>query len=198
VIWSAEEEKMKYLSYVESLSCLIQACVICLVTVLGLSCTLAAREGTASGRQGESLLRFRLDVQQTYVIGRPVPIHFILENLSNRALYVLTWNTPLEGLKGKIFRVKRDGADILYEGRMVKRGEPERQDYMRNGPRESISATIDLSQGYNVRVAGEYQVEFVGRIQDIAEEGEALPRPRERHRSVEISGNVVVFRMVTP
>jgi hypothetical protein len=44
--------------------------------------------------------------------------------LASEGCYVLKWFTPLEGIGGDIFRVERDGAELPYHGKLVKRGPP--------------------------------------------------------------------------
>ena len=81
---------------------------------------------------------------------RIILISFELENTSNENLWVHTWYTPLEGLKGKIFCVICDGKVIPYEGPMVKRGRPKRDDHIQLLTREPVSARIDLSNAYRL------------------------------------------------
>ena len=169
---------------------------LCALTIL--SCTLSAEERGMAVQQKEALLKFRLEVQESYEAGQAVNVGFKLENPSERELYVLTWYTPLEGVRGKIFKVTLNGKEIRYEGRMVKRGDPSRKDYARIGPRESVSAKIDLSRAYNLREIGEYQLEFVGRIHDVVYEPEMLPRARGEHKGMDASGDSVSFRVVQP
>jgi peptidyl-Lys metalloendopeptidase len=141
-------------------------------------------------------LRFRLDAQATYTAGGPVPIGFTLENLSDRPLRVLTWYTPLEGLNGKIFRVARDGRQVEYRGRMVKRGNPTAADYVRVPPRSSVSASVDLATAYDLSTPGAYRVEFVGRIHDVTPKEGAVPRAADDQRGLDITGNAVDLRIV--
>lgn len=143
----------------------------------------------------EAVLEYTLEAQAGFAAGQPVNIKFTLGNVSNETLYVLTWYTPLEGLKGKIFKVTRDGVEIPYEGRMVKRGNPVREDYVRIGPGESASATVDLSSGYNLSARGEYRVEFKGRIHDVAREGQPLPRAPDASQLMDVKGNAAAFRV---
>jgi len=143
----------------------------------------------------EAVLNFKLEAEAGYAAIGAVDIKFTLENVSNEALYVLTWYTPLEGLKGKIFKVTRNGEEIPYEGRMIKRGNPAREDYVRIGPGETASATVDLSSGYDLGARGEYRVEFKGRIHDIAREGQPLPRTQDASQGMDVKGNAVAFRV---
>jgi peptidyl-Lys metalloendopeptidase len=84
------------------------------------------------------LLQYRLQAKENYRLGEPLVIEFTLENLSDHNVWVLTWYTPLEGLKGKIFEVTCDGKPVAYEGIMVKRGDPCRDDYV-HIPSKNIS-----------------------------------------------------------
>ncbi len=150
---------------------------------------LAAVEPPASA----TALRFRLEARASYRTGQPVPIRFILENRSNGPLFVLSWYTPLEGIKGEIFQVTRDGNPLPYLGRLVKRGAPRAQDYLRIEPHGSRSATVDLATVYDLGRPGDYQVRFAGRVHDVVREAGALPRAPDQHRPLDVPGGPVRF-----
>jgi hypothetical protein len=92
-----------------------------------------------------------------------------------------------------------DGKEIPYEGPMVKRGDPTREDYIHIGPGEAVSAEVDLSLAYNLSKleARKCQVEFKGRVYDIVRDGVLLPRRRDEHRGMDVPGNRVDFRLVS-
>lgn len=150
------------------------------------------------GALAETKLRYRLEAEESYRMGSAVAVAFTLENLSAEPLSVLTWYTPLEGLHGDIFRIRRDGEEVLYQGRLAKRGDPQAEEYVRIEPGDSVSAEVDLAGGYDLSMAGEYRVEFNGRIHDVAGAGAMLPRAQDEHRGLEIPGNAVVFRVIGP
>lgn len=161
--------------------------------------------GSASGEPGDltiqrkgMILRYQLEGQERYVVGGDVTIRFVLKNYSDAPLWVLTWYTPLEGLKGKIFRVTRYGVEVPYEGRLVKRGTPGKERYVRLGPGESVSARVDLSRTYNLSIPGEYHVQFTGRIFDVARVQESLPRKEGECVGLDIPGTDITFRIVQP
>ncbi len=54
-------------------------------------------------------MKYELKAQDSYRKDNPVMIDFVLHNLSDKDLWVLTWYTPLEGIKGNIFHVICDG-----------------------------------------------------------------------------------------
>jgi hypothetical protein len=170
-----------------------------LVFMLALSTVLwqcaFSSENIATDNSEDPVLRFKLEAQSLYTTGQHVPVVFILENLTDKDIYVLTWYTPLEGLKGRIFKVMRDGVEIPYEGRMIKRGNPLREDYIHIGPRGSVSTTVDLASTYNMNTTGEYRVEFIRHIYDLAFDESIIPRKQAKHQEITISGNAVTFHV---
>ena len=102
-------------------------------------------------------------------------------------MWVLRWYTPLEGLRGDVFRVTRNGRRVEYEGPMMKRGDPGRDDYVEVPPRRSVSETVDLSEGWDVSRPGRYRVAFARGIADIAVSATEIPRARDRHRPAKLS-----------
>ncbi|HVR99286.1 MAG TPA: hypothetical protein VMW27_21880, partial [Thermoanaerobaculia bacterium] len=65
-----------------------------------------------------------LEAVPPLVAGGPVSVRFTLTNPGEAPVWVLGWNTPLEGWQGTIFAVSRGGQEIPYQGPMVKRGDP--------------------------------------------------------------------------
>jgi hypothetical protein len=132
-------------------------------------------------------LECRLEAVPPLAAGGPVKIRFTLENTTNAPIQVLRWNTPLEGWKGTIFKVEFQGFDRPYQGPMFKRGEPGREDYVEIPAGEAVSAVVDLSQVYEMKDAGPYQVKVTGSVQDVVTGGEPAPRPLERHQPAALS-----------
>jgi|WetSurSiteA1Bulk_404760.scaffolds.fasta_scaffold90187_1 peptidyl-Lys metalloendopeptidase len=151
-----------------------------------------------NGEDLSNALKYRLSAEDHYVLGTPIRISFTLENLTNEYLWVLTWYTPLEGLMGNIFMVTCDGLNIVYEGPMVKRANPEPIDYQRIGPRESISSIVDLSAGYSLPKSKECVVQFRGHIHDISSGRDLELEAKDRPHALDIKGNEVSFSMQGP
>jgi len=145
-----------------------------------------------------SALKYSLIAEDSYSMGKPIILGFTLENLTNECFWILTWYTPLEGLKGRIFKVTCSGKEILYNGPMVKRGGPELADYVRIGPKGSVSAKVVLSAAYSLPVSNECRVEFEGRIHDIVRDTNFVFIGRDEHHWIDIKGNAVAFRVVGP
>ncbi|HVN25942.1 MAG TPA: hypothetical protein VMT71_18385 [Syntrophorhabdales bacterium] len=126
----------------------------------------------------------------------PVIIGFALENLSSGDVWVLKWYTPLEGIKGRIFEVSCDGVEIPYEGMLMKRGDPEENDYIQLGSAESVRAEFDLTTAYSLPLCSECTVTFKGRIHDVVLNRQDVPRPWDEHQAIDAQGDPVVFSVV--
>ncbi|MCH8199330.1 MAG: hypothetical protein IIA54_04580 [Chloroflexi bacterium] len=131
-----------------------------------------------------------------YRAGQPVLLRFTLQSISSITLYILDWHTPLEGLRGRIFRVARNGADVPYRGLLAKRGSPTREEYLEVHPEGLLVAEIDLSTSYDLSQPGRYGVQFVARLVDVVSDESELPRDLAHHRQVDIDCNGVSFMIV--
>lgn len=112
--------------------------------------------------------------------GEGVWLLFELANTLDRPVWVLTWNTPLEGLWNDILRVERGGTTVPYEGPMAKRGTPSPADYLLIPPMGKTRAAIDLSAAFDLTGAGPYTVAFNGLVHDVmiaasTEDGDEAP-----------------------
>ena len=146
-------------------------------------------------RPARDELRFELRAKGTVVSGEPVVITFRLFGHPTQAVQVLRWNTPLEGLRSRIFLVTRDGADIPYGGRMYKRGDPVREDYVALAAGGELQGEVDLASAYDMRQPGEYRITFTGELLDIAPANAVLPRRREQFVSATLRGEPIVVRI---
>jgi peptidyl-Lys metalloendopeptidase len=140
-------------------------------------------------------LSFTLQAQSTYIQGTPFVIGFEIENLSSAEVWILKWYTPLEGIKGKIFEVRCDDVEIPFEGRMMKRGNPERDDYVHIPAGGSARAEFDLSKYYSLPECRECRLKFKGRIYDVVFDERQISRPANEHRAIEVPGEAVSFRI---
>jgi peptidyl-Lys metalloendopeptidase len=89
-----------------------------------------------------------------------VVVRFTLRNDSRTDLYVLQWQTPLQGVKEDIFEVRRDGEPVDYTGRLYKWAQPRPQDYIRIPAGQSVSADVELSSVYDMSRTGEYSIQY--------------------------------------
>lgn len=117
----------------------------------------------------------------------PTGIRFVLANPSQKPVWVLKWNTPLEGWRGSIFTVTGpDGTELPYTGPMVKRGDPGRDEYVQIPPGGEVDAVVDLANVYELSKPGRYRVQVTGRIVDLTADPASVPRPLAQHEGVEL------------
>lgn len=141
------------------------------------------------------LLDCRLEVGPQRIAGGPVEVQLTLQNPTERTLHVLAWNTPLEEVwLGSPFELRGPGGDeVEYRGPMVKRGDPEGDDYVSLPAKAEVSATADLSAVYDLSRAGTYELRWVGALHDVT--GASVPRPRSRHQPLDLDCAAVRFEL---
>lgn len=91
---------------------------------------------------------------------------FTLFNPSNEDVYLASWQTPVRGIEGNIFDVRKNGVPVAYTGRLYKRGAPTAADYVRIPAGGAVSARVDLSAAYDMNFSGEYTIQYRTRVQD--------------------------------
>lgn len=149
----------------------------------------------------EDKISFKLVAKESFKVNDPVKVQFILENRSEKPLYFLKWHTPFEGINSDMFRIIRNGREIKYEGRMVKRGNPGREDYLVINPESSIDTLVELSLVYNMNETGEYRIEYRGILYDLIyaanqkEIDKMLPKSYEKLNMINITGNFLIIKV---
>jgi peptidyl-Lys metalloendopeptidase len=151
---------------------------------------------TEKGEEKFNKIRYLLTAKDSYTEKDPIVINFTLQNTQDEKLWVLKWYTPLEGLKGDIFRVICDGNEIRYEGIMVKRGQPSKADYTHIEPGRSVSTEVDLSMAYQIPESQSCTVTFNGMIYDYSASSNSIPKRESEQQMVNISGNSITFRVL--
>jgi len=81
-------------------------------------------------------------------------------------VYLLRWQTPLAGISGNLFDVRRGGESVPYIGAYYKFAAPGPEDYVRIAAGESRAVKVDLSRVYDFSRAGEYTVQYWVALQD--------------------------------
>lgn len=140
-----------------------------------------------------AVLRYHVQAQESYAPGETISITFTLENTSGQDLWVLTWYTPLEGIKGNIFDLKCNGQTLRYRGRMLKRGEPRQEDYVHLPPGGSVSRAVDLSEAYDLAPGKRCRLRFRGDVLDVYMGQQLIRQPGVKPQSMVIAGNAVTF-----
>jgi hypothetical protein len=160
--------------------------MICLTVVLG---WLQACGGLPS----ENEVELSVKMQPTYQTNKPAVVEYIFTNNTKKTLYVLDWNSPLEGFKNKIFQAYRDGKALEYNGPMVKRGNPAKDNYKEIKPGNSISAKLDLAKAYDLTQAGKYRFEYPGKLMDYSYDGAAIPKTLDNLTPYQTAGSTINF-----
>jgi hypothetical protein len=120
---------------------------------------------------------------------------FKLTNQGAAPLWVLRWNTPLEGLVGDCFEISHEGEVVYFQGRMVKRGMPEAGEYVLIPPGESRESKVDLRAAYKVEAPGSYQLRFDSLLFDVVDDEKLVPRRLEDHQPFDPRCPAVVFEI---
>lgn len=127
-------------------------------------------------------LECRLEAVHPLIAGGPVALRFRLVNRTDAPLWVLRWNTPIEGWRGTIFTVSFQGTELPYQGPMLKRGDPGKAEYVEITPQDSLNVSLDLAEAYDVKRPGRYQVKVTGSLLDVTRDAASVPRPRDRQQ----------------
>jgi hypothetical protein len=167
--------------------------VVPLLVVLG-ACAPVLTNNTATVPAPE--LSATLEMPANLPDGNRVMIQFTLTNNSHADLYVLKWYTPLEGIGGEIFRVKRDGQAIPYTGILAMRGDPTPEAYQLLGAAQSVSTEVDLSTSFDFSQPGEYTIQFLSpRISHVARSEAEMARTVDDLGPVEMPANPVTVEI---
>ena len=166
--------------------------VILLVALLLGACSWSPAGETVEASQ--SGLRASLEVPPQMSSGESTQLKFTLVNESDSRLYLLRWYTPLEGIAGEIFAVKREGRLLPYRGLLASRMPPTPDDYVVLDAGASVSVTVDLSEGYDLSESGEYTVRFLSpRISHIARSEAEMATSMEELGPVQIPAHEITF-----
>lgn len=87
-------------------------------------------------------------------------VRFALRNDSAQDLYVLSWQTPLRGIREDIFEVTVNGKPVQYTGRHYKWATPQASDFVRIPAGGTVSARVELSEAYDISRTGEYTIRY--------------------------------------
>ena len=121
-------------------------------------------------------LACELQIAKAQTIGQPVTLSFTLRNTGARAAWVLAWNTPLEGLRGRFLRVTGPKGELAYLGPQFKRAQPDGAQYHRVAAGQSLSASVDLGLAYALDAPGRYRLTYTGHLLDVVQAPAQPPR----------------------
>ncbi len=125
-----------------------------------------ASPAVAAPRAGGGLM-VRLDSDGYFGLTERPVVGFTLSNRTAADVYLLRWQTPIDGIYTELFEVERDGEPVAYTGRHVKFGTPRAEDYVRVAAGASLSVMVDLAGSYDFSKSGEYSVRYHAFAQDV-------------------------------
>jgi len=161
---------------------------------------LATAMTTTVATSAAARLRCTLKLPAQAVAGQAVPLRLSITNTGPVGAHLLVWGTPFEDAWFAPFvTVLRDGAEVAYRGAALKRGDPERSEYLYLAPGRSRSAALDLAEAFDLRQPGRYRVESRLVLHDVLPTGPARPpRPRAQHDAQALTCAAVTFELRPP
>jgi hypothetical protein len=164
--------------------------LLTLAVLLGSACMPSAKSANLSGP-----LQCTLDSVTPAQAGGPVAVRMRLINRSEQTVWFLRWNTPFEGMRGTVFTLRREGAEIPFQGPMIKRGDPGNAEYVEIQAGESVVGTVDLAEGYDTSKPGRYQAQVTGPIHDVIQGGPLKARTRDQFQPLELRCPMLDFEV---
>lgn len=106
----------------------------------------------------------RMQMQDHIRIGDPVQLKFSVYNNTDTATQFCKWHTPFERWMSKYLEVRHEnGTESDYKGAMAKRIMPPPADsYIKMKAKDSLSVTVNLLEGYDIKEPGKYVVKYQG------------------------------------
>ncbi|WP_211487403.1 protease, partial [Corallococcus exiguus] len=132
-------------------------------------------------------LECALSVHPKAKVGESIEVLFKLTNRSESPVWVLKWQTPLEGILGTVFQVTRDGEEMPYQGPMVKRAAPGADSYAAIAPGATVENTVEVTQAWDFKKPGTYRITFRDALMDVATRKEDVPRAGGEYQSTPVT-----------
>jgi hypothetical protein len=117
---------------------------------------------TAANQNSGQGLTAKLEVSPTVKLNEHVNLKFTVYNNSDSAQTFCKWHTPFEPLMSKYLDViSESGEDVQYKGAMAKRVmPPPASSYITLAPKDSLSVTVNLMDGYAIEKPSTYSVRY--------------------------------------
>lgn len=131
---------------------------------LAMTAACAESEPVTESQKSNGTLSCHLSVTSPLQQGLPVIAELTLHNRFATSVQVLSYFTPFEGILGEIFEIRARGQLLPYAGPMVKRAAPGAEDWFVLEAGQELSATVDLSNAWDLTGAGDYQLQLRNNI----------------------------------
>lgn len=105
----------------------------------------------------------------------PFVVSVSFKNKGKKDAYLLSYETPLEGLFSDCFEIYRDGIAVPYDGPIAKRSPPTKKNYVVVPAGKSVVVEVDVSSCYQVSVPGNYTIKYKGNFQDVLAKKDLKP-----------------------
>src|SRR4051794_7245774 len=100
--------------------------------IAGAAAFLAVASTAAAGMAGMAGLTTTIEAQKSALgAADDAVVRITYRNDSPADLYLVRWQTALQGVEGNLFDVQVDGKPVEYTGRLYKRALPRAEDYVR-------------------------------------------------------------------
>ena len=141
------------------------------------------------------LFKASLKCLSVYQIKDDIVCTFFLTNNGQRDYSVFKLHTPLEGQPSDCLRVTRDGNRIEYDGIFVKRSLPSPEDLLVVPAGKTVSASFDVSAGYDMGEAGIYTVAVDTYLEYVEINAKGNGKPPIPKRVKQLSSLPVMFNV---
>ena len=120
----------------------------------------------------------------SFAPGEAIVVRVTITNPDDRAIGILRWFTPVDGVERSLFTVRRDGAPVPYAGRMVKRAAPTAASYVTLDARAVLTADVDLAALYALATPGRYEIAYDATSPELYRRDGGAPSPGELRSDV--------------
>src|SRR3954471_4236395 len=132
--------------------------------VVALAAFLAFASTASAGVRG---LTTTLETQKSFIgPSEDAVVRITYRNDAAEDLYLVRWQTALQGVEENLFDVRVDAQPVAYTGRLYKRANPTASDYIRIPAGGSLSADVELSSVYDLSRTGEYSIRYQASLQN--------------------------------
>src|SRR4051794_5944018 len=132
--------------------------------VVALAAFLAFASTASAGVRG---LTTTLETQKSFIgPSEDAVVRITYRNDATEDLYLVRWQTALQGVEENLFDVRVDGQPVAYTGSLYKRANPTASDYIRIPAGGSLSADVELSSVYDLSRTGEYSIRYQASLQN--------------------------------
>lgn len=120
------------------------------------------KDATTTAEASVQTLTAKLEIASVVKKSDSIGLRFTVYNNTGSPKKFCKWHTPFEPLMSKYLDVTdAEGTEAQYKGPMAKRAmPPPASSYITVPPKDSISVTVNLLQGYDINKASKYTVHY--------------------------------------